>query len=253
MGRVEGKIILITGGGSGLGRAAALRLAQEGGTIIVTDINAEGGRDTVDTIEAIGGTAAFRDQDVTNEDDWVALVDWILEEYGQLDVLVNNAGIIIMKSIDEMTLEDFRRQNAVNVDGVFLGIKHGIRAMKRAGKGSIVNLSSVAGLTGSPFAIGYCASKGAVRLMTKAAAKEMMAQKLNIRVNSVHPALIDTPMAASISEQLGNPNSMKENIARIQGRLGEPDEVAEGILYLSSDESGFSNGSELIIDGGQTA
>lgn len=253
MGRVEGKIILITGGGSGLGRAAALRLAQEGGTIIVTDINAEGGRDTVETIEAIGGTAAFRDQDVTNEDDWVALVDWILEEYGQLDVLVNNAGIIIMKSIDEMTLEDFRRQNAVNVDGVFLGIKHGIRAMKRAGKGSIVNLSSVAGLTGSPFAIGYCASKGAVRLMTKAAAKEMMAQKLNIRVNSVHPALIDTPMAASISEQLGNPNSMKENIARIQGRLGEPDEVAEGILYLASDESGFSNGSELVIDGGQTA
>ncbi len=168
-------------------------------------------------------------------------------------MLVNNAGIIIMKSIEDMTLEDFRRQNAVNVEGVFLGIKHGIRAMKKAGKGSIINLSSVAGLTGSPFAIGYCASKGAVRLMTKAAAKEMMARKLDIRVNSVHPALIDTPMAESINVQLGRPNSMKENIKRVQGRLGEPDEVADGILYLASDESRFSNGSELVIDGGQTA
>lgn len=253
MGRVDGKIILITGGGSGLGRATALRLAQEGGTIVVTDINAEGGRETVETIEAIGGSAAFRDQDVTREDDWATLIDWIMGEYGRLDVLVNNAGIIIIKSIDETTLEDFRRQNAVNVEGVFLGIKHGLRAMKQTGTGSIINLSSVAGLTGSPFAIGYCASKGAVRLMTKAAAKEMMAQKLNIRINSVHPALIDTPMAESISVQLGRPNSMKENIKRIQGRLGEPDEVADGILYLASDESRFSNGSELVIDGGQTA
>lgn len=253
MGRVEGKIALITGGGSGLGRAFALRLAEEGARVIVTDLNVAGGEETVGLVESAGGKAAFRERNVTEEGDWESLMDWLMAEYSRLDILINNAGIILMRSIEDMTLEDFRRQNAVNIEGVFLGMKYGVGAMKKSGGGSIINMSSVAGITGSPMATGYCASKGAVRMMTKAVAKEMNAFKTGIRVNSVHPALIDTPMAASINEQLGNPQRMEEAVERIQGRYGTAEEVAEGIVFLASDESRFMTGSELVIDGGQTA
>ncbi|MFN3231737.1 MAG: SDR family NAD(P)-dependent oxidoreductase [Alphaproteobacteria bacterium] len=254
MGRVEGKIALITGAGSGLGRAAAQALAGEGATIVVTDVNVDGAEETAKLIEDAGGKAWFQRQDVTQEAEWISLIDNILERHSQLDILVNNAGIIIVKSIADMTLDDFRRQNAINVDGVFLGIKHGSAAMQRKGKGSIVNLSSVAGLRGSANTIGYCASKGAVRLMTKAAAKEMQLLGTEIRVNSVHPALISTPMAESIIDQVGgDTEGVGRMAARQSGRYGTPEEVANAILYLASDESGFCTGSELVIDGGQTA
>ncbi len=254
MGRVEGKIALITGAGSGLGRAAAIRLAGEGATLVVTDVNADGARETVQLIENAGGFAWCQKQDVTQEAEWTALIDEIMERHGRIDILVNNAGIIIVKPIAAMTLEDFRRQNAINVDGVFLGIKHGSAAMAQNGTGSIVNLSSVAGLRGSANTIGYCASKGAVRLMTKAAAKEMQLMSLDIRVNSVHPALISTPMAESIIDQVGgDTEGVGRMAARQSGRYGTPEEVADAILYLASDESSFCTGSELVIDGGQTA
>ena len=169
-------------------------------------------------------------------------------------MLVNNAGIIIMHLIDEFPLEDFRRQNAVNIDGVFLGLKHGVRTMKKTGKGSIINMSSVAGRTGSASSVGYCATKGAVRLMTKAAAKEMLAQHLEIRVNSVHPALVETSMAQDIRDQVGDgTRALDKLFVKSQGRLGRPEEIANGILFLASDESSFSSGSELVLDNTQTA
>jgi len=254
MGRVEKKIALVTGGGAGIGRAASQRLAEEGATVIVTDFNDEAGQETVALIEKEGGKARFLHHDVTKEDDWENIMADILANEGQLDVLLNNAGIIVMHMIDEFPLEDFQRQNAVNIDGVFLGMKHGVRAMKRTGKGSIINMSSVAGRSGSPSAVGYCATKGAVRLMTKAAAKEMLAQRLEIRVNSVHPALVETSMAQDIRDQVGDGSrAMDKAFVRTQGRLGEPSEIANGILFLASDESSFSSGSELVLDNTQTA
>ncbi len=253
MGRVDGKVALITGAGGGIGRATSQRLAEEGATIIATDFNETLGQQTVDIITQAGGAARFMPHDVTVENAWEEVMESILAQEGKLDILVNNAGIILLRPIDEFPLEDFRRQNAVNIDGVFLGLKHGIRAMKEVGTGSIINLSSVAGLTGSPLAVGYCATKGAVRLMTKAAAKEMMARRLNIRVNSVHPGMIETSMAQDIRDQMGDGEAMDRGIKRAQGRFGVPEEVANGILYLASDDSSFTNGSELVLDNAQTA
>jgi len=253
MGRVQDKIALITGAGSGLGRAAAELLAREGATVVATDLNEEGGRETVARIEADGGKALFQHQDVTQEAEWIALIDMIVDRFGRLDILVNNAGIIIVKPIEQLTLEDFRKQNAINVDGVFLGMKYGIAAMRKAGKGSIVNMSSVAGLVGSAFAVGYCASKGAVKLMTQAAAKEMLGYKTGVRVNSVHPGMIATPMADSIADQTGGKDRLDHIIKGLHGRYGTADEVAQLVLYLASDESSFCNGSAMVLDGGQTA
>ena len=254
MARLNNKTALVTGGGSGIGRAAALKFAAEGATVIVTDFNDDTGQETVALITADGGKARFVHHDVTQEADWEAIMADILANEGQLDILLNNAGIIIMHALEDFPLEDFRRQNAVNIDGVFLGMKHGVRAMKRTGKGSIINMSSVAGRTGSPSAVGYCATKGAVRLMTKAAAREMLAHKTEIRVNSVHPALIDTSMAQDIRDQVGDgTRALDKAFTRTQGRLGQPEEIANGILFLASDESSFANGSELVLDNTQTA
>ena len=253
MGRVDGKIALVTGAGSGLGRASALRLAEEGATVIATDINGEAVQETIDQIVAAGGSGWGKRQDVTDEAEWAALIDDITGQYGRLDILVNNAGIILIKSLEQMTLEDFRSQNAVNIDGVFLGMKYGSAAMAKTGKGSIVNMSSVAGITGSANAVGYCASKGAVRLMTKAAAKEMRFAGHDIRVNSIHPGMIDTAMAQSIKDQTGDPEAVDRMVTRQNSRYGRPEEVADAVLYLASDESSFCTGSELVVDGGQTA
>lgn len=253
-GRVEGKVALISGGGQGIGRAAAQTLAREGARVIVTDFNDDAGAETAALIIQAGGTARFIHHDVTKEAEWEAVMADILANEGQLDILLNNAGIIVMHMLDNFPLEDFQRQNAVNIDGVFLGMKHGVRAMKRTGKGSIINMSSVAGRTGSPQAVGYCATKGAVRMMTKAAAKEMLVQQLEIRVNSVHPALIDTSMAQDIRDQVGDgTRSLDKAFVRTQGRLGQADEIANGILFLASDEASFANGSELVLDNTQTA
>ena len=254
MGRMDNKTVLITGGGKGIGRAASQRLAEEGAHIIVTDFDDAGGQETVDLIASAGGSARFLHHNVTEEAEWESVMADILANEGQLDVLLNNAGIIIMHKLEDFPLADFRRQNAVNIEGVFLGMKHAVRAMKSTGKGSIINMSSVAGRTGSPSAVGYCATKGAVRLMTKAAAKEMLAMGTEIRVNSVHPALIDTSMAQDIRDQVGDGSrSLDKAFVRTQGRLGQAVEVANGILFLASDESSFSSGSELVLDNTQTA
>ncbi|MDY7228008.1 glucose 1-dehydrogenase [Hyalangium rubrum] len=252
-GRVEGKVALVTGAASGLGAAAARMLVREGARVALTDVNEEAGQALA---KELGMTARFWRLDVTREEDWVAVVDSVLATFDRLDVLVNNAGIGIAKDVEALSLQEWRHVNAVNLDGVFLGCKHGIRAMKQCGaKGSIINMSSVAGLVGAPSLPGYCASKGGVRLLTKSVALHCAKQGYGIRCNSVHPVFVDTPMVDSLASLKGDPAVGKQHMAKNIpiGRLGEPDEVAYAIIYLASDESRLMTGSEVILDGGATA
>ena len=243
-GRFNGKVILVTGAASGIGRRTAERLLAEGALVHGADL----------APITIAGVTAHR-LDVTSEADWQALTETIAGEHGRLDGLVNAAGVIRMGTTTETTIEDFRLVMAVNVEGTFLGCKHAMRLMQRQGIGSIVNMSSTAGLCGSPGAAAYTASKGAVRLLTKTTALEAIALPSRIRVNSVHPALTNTPMADAIVEQLGGSGEIRQALSDLMpsGRLAEPDEIASAILFLLSDEASYMNGSELVIDNGFTA
>lgn len=243
-GRFSGKVILVTGAASGIGRRTAERLMAEGAIVHGADL----------APIAIAGMTAHR-LDVTSEADWQALTESIANQHAQLDGLVNAAGVIRMGTTAETTIEDFRLVMAVNVEGTFLGCKHALRVMQRQGTGSIVNLSSTAGLCGSPGAAAYTASKGAVRLLTKTTALEAIALPSRIRVNSVHPALTNTPMADAIVEQLGGSGEIRQALSDLMpsGRLAEPDEIASAILFLLSDEASYMNGSEMVIDNGFTA
>jgi len=258
MGQVEGKVALVTGGSSGIGAGCATRLAEEGAVVVITDVQDAKGAELVLAIETAGGKARYLHHDVTSEDEWVAIVADIEKTEGRLDILVNNAGIgIACPSITMMKLEDWRRQQAVNVEGVFLGIKHSLPLMRKAGNGgSIVNMSSVAGLKGSPPLAAYSATKGAVRLFTKAIALECANFKDGIRVNSVHPGIIETPIWLSIAG-MGQPgvNSPPDLDAMTAtavplGVKGVPEDIANGVLWLASDQSRYVTGLEMVIDGG---
>jgi len=258
MGRVSGKVALVTGGASGIGRACASVLAREGATVVVSDVQDALGRECVATIEAAGGRAVYLAHDVTSEDAWVGVIAEIKERFGRLDILVNNAGIGLSGQVTEMPLVDFRRQQAINVEGVFLGCKHGLPLMRASGGGSIVNISSVAGLTAAPNLAAYSATKGAVRLFTKSVAMECAALKDGVRVNSVHPGIIETPIWDSISMGLpGGANRIDLDavtaVATPLGVKGLPEDIALGVLYLASDDSRYVTGTELVIDGGMTA
>jgi NAD(P)-dependent dehydrogenase (short-subunit alcohol dehydrogenase family) len=260
MGQVEGKVALVTGGASGIGAGCALRLAEEGAVVVITDVQDAKGGELVAAIEKTGGKARYLHHDVTSEDAWVEIVADIEKTEGRLDILVNNAGIAVPAlSITLMKLEDWRRQQAVNVEGVFLGLKHSLPLMRKAGNGgSIINMSSVAGLRGSAILAGYCATKGAVRLLTKAVASECAAAKDGIRVNSVHPGLIETPIWISIAG-MGQPganappdlDAMSANAVPL-GVKGVPEDIANGVLWLASSQSRYVTGQELVIDGGLT-
>jgi len=260
MGRVEGKVALVTGGASGIGAGCATRLAEEGAIVVVTDVQDAKGDDLVGSIKNAGGKARYLHHDVTSEDAWIGVVADIEKTEGRLDILVNNAGIgIASPSITMMSLEDWRRQQAVNVEGVFLAIKHSLPLMRKAGAGgSIVNMSSVAGLKGSPPLAAYSATKGAVRLFTKAVALECANFKDGIRVNSVHPGIIETPIWISIAG-MGQPganappdlDAMSATAVPL-GVKGVPEDIANGVLWLASDESRYVTGLELVIDGGLT-
>lgn len=259
MGRVAGKVALITGGASGIGRGCAETLAREGAFAVVTDIQDAKGEETVAAIKKAGGKAAYFHHDTTSEADWKDVVAAVERDHKRLDILVNNAGIAIgSPSITEMSLEDWRKQQAVNVDGVFLGIKHALPAMRRAKNGgSIINMSSVAGLKGSPALAGYCATKGAVRLFTKSVALECAAAKDGVRVNSVHPGLIETPIWISIGSMNRGANAPPDldamSAATVPlGVKGLPEDIAYGVLWLASEESRYVTGAELVIDGGIT-
>jgi NAD(P)-dependent dehydrogenase (short-subunit alcohol dehydrogenase family) len=255
---LEGRVALVTGAARGIGAATARALANAGAKVVVSDM-ADGNA----TASAIGG--AYVRHDVTNEDDWSAAIAFSEKTFGGLDILVNNAGVFWQKTIADTSLEDFRRMQQVNVDGVFLGLKHAIpaiaeRAQKWDGGGSIINLSSVAGLVGAPYTLAYNASKGAVRLMTKSAALECAEAKLKVRVNSVHPGIIDTPMMAEAASAVGARTGMGANATlefmatrHPMGRLGRDTDIANAVKFLASDAAAFMTGSELVVDGGMTA
>ena len=250
MGRLDGKVALISGGARGQGATEARMFAAEGAQVVLGDIRDEEGLKVEAQIRELGGNATYTHLDVTQESDWRAAVDLAIRTYGMLNVLVNNAGILIRKNIEETTVEDWDRIMGINAKGVFLGTKAAIPAMREAGGGSIVNISSTAGLVSSPSgSASYTATKGAVRLLTKATAVQYA--KDGIRCNSVHPGPIETDM---IQESLDDPAAMELRMQRLPlGRIGRPEEVAYGVIYLASDESSFVTGSELVIDGGTTA
>jgi NAD(P)-dependent dehydrogenase (short-subunit alcohol dehydrogenase family) len=259
-GRVEGKVALVTGGASGIGRGCAERLAEEGAIVVVTDLQDAKGAETIEAIAAQGGQASYLHHDVTVEQPWINVIAAIKAKHGRLDILVNNAGIGIGGSVLTMSLADFQRQTAVNLDGVFLGVKHSIPLMRENGGGSIINMSSVAGLKGSAILAGYCATKGGVRLFTKAVAMECANAKDGVRVNSVHPGIIETPIWDSIIGT-GEPgdNARPPRPAFLDamslegvplGVKGYPEDIANGVLWLASDESRYVTGAEIVIDGG---
>ena len=248
--RLAGKVALISGGARGMGAVEARLFAREGARVVIGDILDAEGRRVESEIRAAGGEAAYVRLDVTAEADWTSAVAAAVSRFGKLDVLVNNAGIGGHGRLEDTTLEAWTRVMAVNATGVFLGSKAAIPAMRAAGGGSIVNISSQLGLVGmdnsSPQ---YQASKGAVRLLTKLTALQYAKDK--IRANSVHPGPIVTPMTEA---RRADPETYRLMVSRIPlGRYGEPEEVAFGVLYLASDESSFVTGSELVIDGGWTA
>jgi NAD(P)-dependent dehydrogenase (short-subunit alcohol dehydrogenase family) len=255
MSRVAGKVVLVTGAGSGIGRATAKLLAAQGATVIVTDVNRAGG---FETVQQIGGPqqeggARFEEQDTSREADWKRIIDDILAREGRLDGLVNNAGILgpYPATFETETLEQWQRTLAVNVEGVFLGCKYGVPALRQSGGGSIVNLSSLAALLGTPNLSAYGASKGAVRQFTKTVAIDCARKGYKVRCNSVHPGVILTPMGEGI---LQSGKARERALKSIPiGDFGAPEDIAYGILYLISDESRFVTGAELVIDGGMNA
>ena len=262
MDRVKGKVAIVTGGASGIGRASALLLAKEGATIVVTDVQDDEGRSCAAAVKKAGGDAIFLHHDVASEDAWIAVVAEVKARLGKLHVLVNNAGIAITGSVLTMTLADWRRQQAINLDGVFLGVKHSLPLMRESGGGSIINISSLAGLKGAATLAGYCATKGGVRLFTKAVALECGAARDNVRVNSVHPGIIETPIWLGIipgtvagADQPGSNTPNLDLIAETvvpTGKKGLPEDIAAGVLFLASDESRYMTGTELVIDGGMS-
>jgi NAD(P)-dependent dehydrogenase (short-subunit alcohol dehydrogenase family) len=255
-GRVAGKVALITGGASGIGLASAEACAREGAVVVITDVNAQQGEAQATRLAGAGLKVEFARQDAASEPDWKRIVDEVLDRHGRLDVLVNNAGIAVIAAIEQETLDGWRRTQAVNMEGVFLGTREAIRAMKDRG-GSIINISSIEGIIGDPMIPAYNASKGGVRIFTKSVALYCAQQGYGIRVNSVHPGYVSTPLvenalAALPAEQVAA--LQQDLIARIPlGRVAEPREIANVVLFLASDESSYMTGSELVVDGGYTA
>jgi 3(or 17)beta-hydroxysteroid dehydrogenase len=249
MGRVAGKVAIVTGGASGMGKADAKLLAAEGAKVVVADMNEADGQAVA---AAIGANAVFMRLNVSDEENWKTVIAATVETFGKLDILVNNAGIIALGTIVDTTLESWRLVNSVNSDGVFLGCKHAIPVMAKSGGGSIINMSSVAAIHGQSFVAAYTASKGAVRALTKNIAMYCKEQKNGIRCNSVHPDGVKTPMVVKVAT--GKEKATQEDVDKLGkfGNMCEPEDIANLVLYLASDESRFVNGAEMLIDNAAT-
>ena len=254
--RLAGRVALISGAATGVegdlmgfGGASARLFVREGAKVVLSDINEEAGQKTASQIREQGGDALFVRLDVTSEGEWIDAIKTTVTNFGGLNVLVNNAGTGARERVEDVTEEIWDGQMDVHAKGTFLGTKHAIPEMRKAGGGSIVNVSSMWGLVGSPTSTAYHAAKGAVRIFTKAAAIQYAEE--NIRVNSVHPGWAETPLT---HEQFSQPSRRKELLSKVPlGRFGNADDVAQAILYLASDESSYVTGAELVVDGGVTA
>ena len=252
MGRLEGKTALVTGAASGIGLQTSIRLAEEVARVMMTDINLEEG---LQQAEKLGANATFLKLDITEEEEWISVLDETVKRFDRLDILVNSAGMVLIADVEQITLEDWRKVHAVNLDGTFLGCKHGVRVMKEFGAGSIINLSSVSGMIGGFNLAAYNSSKGAVRMLTKSVALHCARAGYGIRCNSIHPTFIETPMLESTIRDSPDPEKARQTLVRQVPlrRIGKPDDVANMIVYLASDESTFVTGTEMVIDGGVIA
>jgi len=247
--RLENKVALISGGARGMGAVEAKMFVQEGAKVVIGDVLDEDGKQTESEINETGGECVFVHLDVTDETAWQDAVAAAVDRFGKLDILVNNAGIARINNVEDTTSDEWDLVMDINAKGVFLGTKAAIPEIRKAGGGSIVNISSIAGLTGGRTS-SYAASKGAVRLLTKSSAIQYAGE--GIRCNSVHPGVIETPMTTPM--MLNTQKGRNLNVSRHPlGRVGQPEDIAYGVLFLASDESSFMTGSELVIDGGLTA
>lgn len=266
MNRVDGKVAIVTGGARGLGAASAKRLAEGGAKVVLTDMREELGEETAEGIRQAGGEALFMHHDAASEAQWIEVVARTKAHFGGVDVLLNNAGIGTGGRIDKLELKDWQHMMSINMEGVFLGMKHCIPPMRERasmweGGGSIINISSIMGFIGAPGSTAYCASKGGVRLATKAAALECGQLGFNIRVNSIHPGYMETEGLQSALRAIARGSGDEAREAARQemlkatpiGRLGKPKDIANGVLFLASDDSSFMTGTELVIDGGALA
>lgn len=253
MARLAGRVALVTGAASGIGAAAAQRLAAEGAAVLLTDCELAG-EDVAAAIVAGGGTAAFRLHDVTSHPDWAVAVEQAMDQFGRLDILVNNAGISGGRhELMDHSYDAWRHILAVNLDGVFLGLRHAGPRIAASGGGSVINIASILGKVGLAGAAAYCASKGGVTLLTKAAALEWA--PFGIRVNSIHPGFIETPLVANALAEWPDGNAMRVALigAHPLARFGTPREIGDAVVFLASAESAFMTGAELVVDGGYTA
>jgi 3(or 17)beta-hydroxysteroid dehydrogenase len=252
--RLAGKVALITGGASGLGANAAALMVQEGAKVVVADIAADRGKAVADKL---GSSGHFVMLDVTSEDNWKAAIGQTIDKFGALHVLVNSAGIGLGKTVEEITLEEWRKVHAIDLDGVFLGCKHGVAEIKKHTHklgGSVINISSISGIIAGANMAAYNSAKAGVRLLSKSVALHCAKSGYNIRCNSVHPTFIDTPILDRYRDRFGN-EVMQQKLGRQVplGRLGRPEEVGWALVFLASDESSFMTGSEVVVDGGISA
>ena len=254
MGRLSGKVALVTGAATGIGRSTSILLAREGAKVAVTDVKHDDAKETVRLIREAGGDAEYWALDVTSEDEVESVLTHVRETWGPVNVLVNNAGIVSSGTpTHETTQDEFERVQRINMTGVFLCTKHALPHMLEVGRGSIINVSSIAGIVGNAGMSAYNASKGAVRLFTKSTAVEYAAKQ--IRVNSIHPGAIWTPMVEEVVNRSEDPEAAKAGFASLHpiGHIGEPDDIGWAVVYLASEESKFVTGAEFVIDGGWTA
>lgn len=256
MKRLNNRVCLVTGAANGIGLATAERLLQEGALVLLTDLDASAGEQQVERLRSEGLNAHFMQQDVSCEEDWQRTMAYVREQWNVLDVLVNNAGIAILADVESLTLAQWRKSNAVNLDGVFLGTQQGIALMKGRG-GSIINIASIEGIIGEPMVPSYNAGKGGVRIFTRAAAAHCARKGYNIRVNNVCPGYVATPMISGgmmglpIEQAQAFQNYLGQRIP--MGRLAEPTEIASAIAFLASSDASYVTGSDLVVDGGYLA